>query len=59
MTRSDVELIVDHCRSVIDSYRHRFPGYELETERERETIIGLHNAIVQAFAAERVQGYAA
>jgi hypothetical protein len=59
VTASDVELIIDHCRTVQEAHARRYPGYRLDTERERETIIALHNAIVGALARERVQGYAA
>jgi hypothetical protein len=59
VTRADVELIADHARVFLTAQGRRFPGYELETEQERAAIIGLHNAIVRAFAAERQQGYAA
>jgi hypothetical protein len=59
VTRADVELIADHARVFLTAQGRRFPGYELETEQERAAIIGLHNAIVRAFNAERDQSRAA
>jgi hypothetical protein len=53
VTRDDVDLIADHARVFLAAQGRRYPGDALETEQERASIIGLHNAIVQALAAER------